>query len=38
MVVVALTPIGAPADSPEPRPRQPLSELASLGRYGQKLY
>jgi nitroreductase len=38
MIVVALTPVGTPADSPEPRPRQPISEFASLGRYGQKLY
>ena len=35
--VVALTPVGVPADQPEPRPRQPMSEFASLGRYGQPL-
>lgn len=37
MEVVALTPIGWPADQPEARPRQPLTEFASLGRYGQPL-
>jgi nitroreductase len=37
MRVVALTPVGASADQPEPRPRQPLSEFASLDRYGKKL-
>ncbi len=37
MRVVALTPVGVPADQPEPRPRQPLSEFASLDRYGEKL-
>ena len=36
MEVVALTPIGLPDDAPEPRPRQPLSEFASLDRYGKK--
>jgi nitroreductase len=35
--VVALTPLGVPADKPEARPRQPLSEFASLDRYGKKL-
>lgn len=35
--VVALTPVGVPADRPEARPRQPMSEFASLDRYGQKL-
>ncbi len=35
--VVALTPVGVPADQPEQRPRQPLSQFASLDRYGQKL-
>jgi len=34
--VVALTPIGVPADRPDARPRQPLSEFASLDRYGRK--
>ncbi len=37
LTVVALTPVGVPADQPEARPRQPLSEFASLGRYGRKL-
>ena len=35
--VVALTPVGVPADQPEARPRQPMSEFASLNRYGEKL-
>jgi nitroreductase len=35
--IVALTPLGIPADQPEPRPRQPLSEFASLDSYGKKL-
>ena len=34
--VVALTPVGVPADEPEPRPRQPLSEFASVDRYGKQ--
>jgi nitroreductase len=37
MRVVALTPIGVAADAPEPRPRRPLSEFASLDRYGTAL-
>jgi nitroreductase len=37
MRVVALTPIGVPADTPEPRPRRSLSEFASLDRYGRQL-
>jgi nitroreductase len=37
MRVVALTPIGVPADRPEPRPRRPLAEFASLDRYGRPL-
>jgi len=37
MEVVALTPLGVPDDAPEQRPRQPLSEFASLDRYGKKL-
>lgn len=37
MEVVALTPLGVPADRPEPRPRQPLEEFASRDRYGGKL-
>jgi nitroreductase len=35
MRVVALTPVGVPADRPEPRPRQPMSEFASRDRYGR---
>jgi len=35
--VVALTPVGVPADCPEARPRQPMSEVASLSRCGQPL-
>ena len=37
MRVVALTPIGVSADTPEARPRQPLSEFVSLDRYGKVL-
>jgi len=37
MRVVALTPVGVPSGRPEARPRQPLSEFASLDRYGKKL-
>jgi nitroreductase len=37
MEVVALTPIGVPDDSPEPRPRQPLSEFVSLDRHGKQM-
>jgi len=37
MTVVALTPIGVPDDQPEARPRQPLSEFASVDRYGKPL-
>ena len=37
MHVVALTPIGVPADTPEARPRQPMSEFVSLDRYGRAL-
>ncbi len=36
MRVVALTPIGIPADKPKARPRQPLSEFASLDQYGKR--
>lgn len=36
MRVVALTPIGVPADRPDARPRQPLPEFASLDRCGRK--
>ena len=35
--VVALTPVGVPDDEPEARPRQPLSDFASLDRYGRNL-
>ncbi len=35
--VVALTPVGVPDDHPEARPRQPMSEFASLDRYGEKM-
>ena len=35
--VVALTPVGVPADHPEARPRMPLSEFASGERFGGKL-
>jgi nitroreductase len=35
--VVALTPVGVPADRPAARPRQAMSEFASLDRYGKKL-
>ena len=34
--VVALTPVGLPADRPEPRPRQDMSEFVSLDKYGQE--
>ena len=37
LTVVALTPIGVPDDQPEARPRQPLSDFASLDRYGKQL-
>jgi nitroreductase len=37
MVVVALTPIGIPADHPEARPRQPRQEFASRDAYGTPL-
>jgi nitroreductase len=35
--VVALTPVGVAADRPEARQRQPMSEVASLDRHGQRL-
>ncbi len=35
-VVVALTPIGVPADSPEARPRIAMSDFASAERFGEK--
>jgi len=37
MTVVALTPVGVPADSPNARPRMPMSEFASLGKYGKPM-
>ena len=36
LTVVALTPVGVPDDRPEARPRQPLSDFASLARYGKQ--
>ena len=35
--VVALTPLGVPADSPAARPRKPFADLFSLDRYGQTM-
>jgi nitroreductase len=35
--VVALTPLGVPADKPEARPRQPMEEFCSLDRYGEPM-
>ncbi len=35
--VVALTPVGVPADHPEARPRMPMGEFVSGERYGEKL-
>ncbi len=35
-VVVALTPIGTPADSPEARPRMPMADFASAESFGGK--
>jgi nitroreductase len=35
--VVALTPLGTPADKPERRPRMPMDEFVSLNRYGVKM-
>jgi nitroreductase len=37
MAVVALAPIGVPADQPDARPRQPLAEFASLDRFGKPM-
>ena len=37
-VVVALTPIGVPADHPEARPRMPMSEFLSSEQFGKKLW
>jgi nitroreductase len=36
-VVVALIPLGIPADSPEARPRMPMAEFASAERFGEEL-
>ena len=36
--VVALTPVGVPADRPDARPRMPMSEFASGERYGEKVW
>jgi nitroreductase len=33
--VVAVTPLGYPAQSPAARPRKPLAEIVSFGRYGR---
>lgn len=35
MVVVALTPVGVPADHPDARPRQPMSEFVCIEQYGK---
>ncbi len=35
--VVALMPVGVPAESPGPRPRRPLEEIAFLDKFGRKL-
>ena len=37
MEVLAVTPIGTPADRPEARPRMPLAEFASAEQYGQEM-
>ena len=37
MTVVALTPVGVSDAQPDARPRQPMSEFASLNRYGRPL-
>jgi len=37
MTVVALTPVGAPADQPAARPRMAMSEFASLDSYGRPM-
>jgi len=37
MTVVALTPVGVSADQPDARPRMPLSEFASLDKYGKPM-
>jgi len=35
--VVALTPLGTPADKPEARPRMAMADFVSLDKYGQKM-
>jgi nitroreductase len=35
--VIALTPLGRPAESPAARPRKPFEQLFSLDRYGQAM-
>ena len=35
MRVVALTPLGVPAEAPEARPRRPMEEAVFYGRWGQ---
>ena len=37
MIVVALTPVGVPADQPDARPRMPMAEFASLEKYGRPM-
>jgi nitroreductase len=38
MTVIALTPVGVPADHPDARPRMPMREFASKDRYGEELW
>jgi len=38
LTVIALTPVGVPADHPEARPRMPMAEFVSLDRYGEKVW
>lgn len=35
--IVALTPLGIPAQEPKPRPRKPLQEISSLNQWGKPL-
>jgi len=35
--IVALTPVGKPAEKPDPRPRMPMVEFASGERYGEAM-
>ncbi len=37
MTVVALTPVGVPDASPDARPRMPMTEFASLDKYGKPM-